>query len=187
MNAAIAERFPLDQVLAWLPSTHDEDHVLHAILEMTAGEYGEIHQDVLDIQGGLVLDDATGWHLVQWGKRMGEGRAAVSEAEYRRFIAARRLTNASSGEPDRLARILMLLSNATGGYIDRVTTDQLGLGYTTNKALSGPARLKAYQQLIQAAPAGDHIGPVTETLPDYFGWDGEGGEEWETGTWIEAI
>lgn len=185
MTDRIIERFPVEQALDRSISQHDQDDGWYALTELWCGEMSEIHQDVLDLQGGLILETATGWHLEQHGDRLGEPKGPdLTDVEYARFIAARMLTTASSGTWPQLVEILSLLVDADV-LARRVADFQMQYSYTHPESLTLAARARVLAQIIGASPNGTHIGPITHATESAFSWDGEG-VGWG-GTWIEAL
>lgn len=70
----------------------------------------DLEDDVLLLRTERLLSTAVGEQLAQYGRLVGEDQGALTEAEWRRFIAARILSNLCEGTPDELITILRIIA-----------------------------------------------------------------------------
>lgn len=188
MADRIQERDIIAGSLDRLPSTHDDDPVVQAVVEMYAAAYAELHEDALQLQGGHILADAKGWHLVRWGNRVGEPLgSARSDTEYRRFVQARILTNGSSGEIDRLLEIVRLLFGTDGVTWSRAGEHVLSFVAHVDTMPSTAHMARVLEQVTGATEAGDLVSPIAVAAPGCFGFtDDPAASGWDATCWYEA-
>lgn len=135
------------------------------------------------VQGLVDLDAAAGAVLDLAGARVGEYREGLSDTEYRRIIAGRRVSVGSLGR----ASDVVAVAEALGGVPGEVRVGRIG---TTGQALS-------VEMLVGFEPSGAYLARAGAVLRDAvdFAWDLEavartassliwdGSPGWDLGTW----
>jgi hypothetical protein len=123
----------------------------------------------LDLRGALLLDTATGGWLDRLGRIVGEPREGATDQDYRRFIRARLLINASEGGIAQVIRIAELLTDT--GVVQY--SDAFPAGYGLLLVTSAPpsatlqARIRDRVERATASGVGVSLvagGPSLDTI-----------------------
>lgn len=91
-----------------------------ALLAGLADQIQELEDDLFDLRNDQLLANAAGEQLDRYGRLVGELRGGLSDADYRRFIGARILSNLCEGTVDELIEILRIISapQVTGTVVE---------------------------------------------------------------------
>lgn len=140
----------------------------------------------------MSLDECTGAQLDTVGATMNEAREGLDDTTYRRFLGAKQLVVASSGELARLHTIAERLSGTsshayTVGSEGRCVAIELGFAPLEWRPATAVLR-RIYRLLDEAADAGVLLRPfITFIAGETFGWsDDAEALDWE-GSWGEAL
>ena len=105
-------------------------------VQALASPWARMEADIEALVLGLVdLDVAPSWVLDVAGARVGEARGGLSDTEYRRIIAGRRLSIGSSGSNADVYRVLLALAGTSTGRILLITNTTTGLSGVWLQAL----------------------------------------------------
>lgn len=162
---------------------------IHAIVRIIAEGFQATENDAQGIISQRLLDEAVGVHLDALGRLVGEPRGGLLDEDYRRFIAARILTNMSAGEAPRLIRILSLLTRATRVFYQPIYPAGMAFDYTIENPLPDTVRTRIKEQMQEEAPAaGVAVHYITEAPLAAFGFaDDDDALGFDEGGFAETI
>jgi hypothetical protein len=100
-----------DAALLRLPSQFKESTRLRSLICAFMDQHDDLEQAGVDIETYRSIDTATGVQLDALGDFLGRARNGYDDAQYRLFLRAQVMANASFGHPDSLIEILQLLDN----------------------------------------------------------------------------
>lgn len=126
-----------------------------ALGEALGSQLQELEESLLDLRDERTLDVAVGEQLDQYGRLVGEQRGALADDEFRRFIAARILSNTSQGVPDRLIDVIRILAGPFAletptTYTEPIYIPRYPAGYTLTVIREPPALTAAMKERIRA-------------------------------------
>jgi len=123
------------------------------------GEVQHLEDSCWDLRVDRLLAAAVGAQLDRFGDLVGEVRGSLTDADYRKFIAARILANLSGGNPDRLIQILRIIAAPfTAGTV--VEYRQVGYGpefsltFTRDAHLTADIAARVAAEMDDVYPAG---------------------------------
>jgi hypothetical protein len=118
-----------------------------------------LEDDLRDLRADRLLSTAIGVQLDRFGDLVGEIRGALTDDEYRQFIASRIRSNLCGGSPDELITIFSSMAGpALPGTV--VVYNRIGWGpaysltISRATALSGEAANRVRSQMADVNPAG---------------------------------
>jgi len=184
----IFDRDIIGRAVAWLPqSLREAPNVLRS-LRLLGEEAQDVQMLAAQVVGGLRPENARGWHLLQWCRRVSVAADALTDFERSRLVRSKLLVIWSSGDPERLRSIAKTALDAATVRLQIISTNQLGIHVESGTASSTAALAEAYAQLQSAAPAGDLIAPITiGPTVEPFVWSEEPEASWDDRTWYEAL
>lgn len=170
--------------------TYIPDHVEQALhnrltqfsespnLELLIRLFVEPLQELEDIAFALItermLSSAQGAQLDQYGAVAGQRRDGLDDETYRRFISVRLEANRSNGQPDVITNVLAtLMKTATPVRYFPLPPAAFGLAYMRGEYSSDDMRTRVLNLVNAIIPAGVKLEEVVESLPGYWGFDGD--------------
>ena len=170
--------------------TYIPDHVEQALhnrlsqfsqspnLELLIRLFVEPLQELEDIAFALItermLSSAQGAQLDQYGAIAGQRRDGLNDETYRRFISVRLEANRSNGQPDVITTVLATLMSTTSTVqYHPLPPAAFGLSYMLGEYSSDSIRTRVLNLVNAIIPAGVKLEEVVESLPGYWGFEGD--------------
>ena len=143
------------------------------VIEALAGAMGEGVQTLEDLIFGLMLgsrlDLATGALLDIWGDLVGEVRGDLDDEDYRKFVAARVLTNRSTGVTDDLIAIAQLITSNSVVREQSFYPREVIIYVSRSDPMSDAVSARVAVMMNDARAAGTKL-QVIESIPGYLGF-----------------
>ena len=134
----------------------------------------ELEESLLDLRDERTLAVAVGAQLDQYGRLVRELRGALADADFRRFVEARILSNTCEGEADRLIQVLRILAGPLTAGTDVAYAPQYPAGcqlaVTRDTPLAAAMASRIAAQMVSITPAGVGLGLI-ESTPAAFTLD----------------
>jgi hypothetical protein len=177
----------VDRAKANLTSDYSDAVKVRGLVAAFVSEIQEVEQVMYELIVSRYIGNASDAQLDQYGAAVGEPRAGLTNAEYRKFILARILTNLGEGEIPRLLEVVKTITSAsrvkyTAAHPAHFLVEYVRGGYT-----SAAFRNRVKSQVLELTPAGVGF-TVIEANEGYFGFnDDPDAFGFDVGEWAEEI
>ena len=156
----------------WLLSQFRDKPRIVALVQ-AFGQGSQVLEDIcIGYLLGMLMGYAIGDQLDHLGSIVGERRAGLLDAEYIRFIQARILVNRCSGTPTDMVQLLELVTAPSTVHYHDMFPGGFTLYAHRSSAMPDAIKNKVRRLMRDAKPAGVAM-VLIETIPGYFGYDGD--------------
>lgn len=157
--------------VALLPSVLREQPVASGLVRGLLGGAQEMERVFHDTYTGLSDPQLAASGLLDvWGQLLGASRDGLTDRVFRGIIRARLLIDTSNGTVDTLRQVAQLLVDASEPSRAHSIPGQVDIEVITD-GTSALEQSRVRDLVTDAAPAGIHVGPITEAPAAAFRLD----------------
>jgi len=156
------------------------------IKEVLVKQIQRLEETVFALIVDRTIGGAIGEQLDAYGRLIGEPRGALSDQDYRLFLAARIKTNRSSGTIETIIDVVSTVTNATRIAYMAHHPAAFTVQYESD-VLTAAYRTRVKNQIASMVPAGVRF-DVVDARPDAFGFEDDlRAKGFNNGEWATLI